>query len=78
MHKIGRCLDPLFAHIYGDLKLPKNDQDVLDNCKVFEDAEKCIRAIAKDCLTGIHKTATGAVSTGRCSTDPILCVLSSD
>lgn len=54
-------MEPIFKIIKGQIPDPKGDQDILAHCTTFADAEKCIRTIAKDCLTGLHKTATSAV-----------------
>lgn len=66
--RVGRCLDPLFDLIEGRLGEPRNDADMLGHCNRFNTTERCIRVIAKDCLSGIHKTATSAVSSeSECS-----------
>lgn len=41
---------------------PKGDADLVAVCERFGSTEKCVRAFAKDCLSGLHKTAVGAVA----------------
>lgn len=44
------------------MKVPSSDNDLIALCDRFGNAERCIRGIAKDCLTGLHKTTTSTVS----------------
>lgn len=60
--RIGRCLDPVFEMVEGKIKEPNTDQDMIGNCDRFGYAEKCVRGISKDCLSGLHKTTTSSVS----------------
>lgn len=63
--RVGRCLEPIFELIEGRSQLdPKSDQDLMVCCDRFANTEKCVRNIAKDCLTGIAKTSTSTVSSG--------------
>lgn len=51
--------------IEGRASEVKSDADSLANCNRFNATERCVRAVAKDCLTGIQKTTTSAVSFSR-------------
>lgn len=61
--RVGRCLDPIFELVEGRSKIdPKSDQDLLSCCDRFANTEKCVRNVAKECLSGIAKTSTSTVS----------------
>lgn len=53
----------VFEITEGRAPEPKSDMDFQGYCARFNNTERCTRSIAKDCLTGLHKTATSAVST---------------
>lgn len=40
----------------------RGDADMIDHCNKFNTTERCVRTIAKDCLSGLHKTSTSAVA----------------
>lgn len=60
--RIGVCLQPIFDVVEGKVSAPRGDEDMVAICNRFQDTEKCIRTIAKNCLVGLHKTAVGSVS----------------
>lgn len=60
--RVGRCLDTLFELVEGKFGDPKGDEDLAGHCGRFNSTERCVRTIAKDCLSGLHKTATSAVA----------------
>lgn len=55
-------MDPIFEIIEGKVAEPKSDADLVKTCDRFGNTEKCVRTIAKDCLSGIQRTSTSAVS----------------
>lgn len=61
-NRVGRCMDPVFDLIEGRVNEAKGDSDMIANCNRFNGTERCVRTIAKDCLSGIQKTSTSAVS----------------
>lgn len=61
--RVSECLKQLFDLLEGRFqKAPVVDSDFVGHCDKFTVCEKCLRAVAKDCLAGLHKTAVGAVS----------------
>lgn len=62
-NRIGRCLEPIFEIPEGKVPNPKGDADLQAVCERFSTSEKCVRGTSKDCLKGLHKTVTSAVST---------------
>lgn len=60
--KIGGCMVEIFQLIEGKFGEPKTDDDLVAVCNRFNGTARCAATIAKDCLTGIHKTAVGAVA----------------
>lgn len=63
--RVGGCMDPVFDIVYGAVAQPTSDADLVAVCERFATAEKCVRNTAKECLTGLQKTATSTVSSGR-------------
>lgn len=53
---------PIFELVEGKFGEPKGDEDLMASCERFSKTEKCVRGVAKDCLTGLHKSASSAVS----------------
>lgn len=62
--RLGGCLVEIFDLIEGRSGDPKDDKDLIGHCNRFNNTERCTRAVAKECLSGLHKTATGAVASG--------------
>lgn len=60
--KVGICVLPILELVENKVPDPKGDADLLAVCDRFANSEKCVRSFAKDCLSGIHKTAVGAVA----------------
>lgn len=88
--RVGRCLDKIFEMIEGRLPEPKNDEDLVGACNRFNECDKCVRGVSKECLSGLHKTATSTVAsamkrfrTQECSnknsrakyTEPLKCAI---
>lgn len=57
--RAGQCLIPIIEMVEGRFTDPNTDQDIVTHCERFTNCEKCVRAINKECLTGLHKTAVG-------------------
>lgn len=55
-------MEDIFEIIEGRISEPKNDDDLVVVCNRFNETARCAATIAKDCLSGIHRTATGAVA----------------
>lgn len=55
-------MDEIFELVEGRFGDPNSDEDILGHCERFNRTERCVRVTAKDCLSGIHKAATSAVS----------------
>lgn len=55
-------MDEIFDIIEGKIPAAKDDNDFQAICQRFNNTERCARVQAKDCLTGLHKTAVSAVS----------------
>lgn len=60
--KVGDCVQPIMELVEAKIPDPKSDQDLVAICDRFGTSEKCVRGFAKDCLSGLHKTAVGSVS----------------
>lgn len=61
-HQVGGCMGPIFDIVEGKFEGVRGDQDLVEKCDRFTSAEKCVRQISKDCLSGLHKTSVGSVS----------------
>lgn len=61
--RVGLCIVEILELVEGKAIDPKTDADLVGHCGRFNNTERCVRSAAKDCLGGIHKTATSAVAT---------------
>lgn len=73
-------MEPIFELVEGrNYSEAKGDADIVAHCDRFARVEKCVRATARDCLDGVHKTAASAVSAHLGSSRRILdCCICND
>lgn len=60
--KVSHCLTQILDIAEGRIEKPANDADLVAIAEKFATSEKCIRGVARECLTGLHKTTTSSVS----------------
>lgn len=60
--RVGSCIVEVFDLVDGRFEDPQNDADLIGHCNRFNATDRCARSVAKDCLHGLHKTATSAVA----------------
>lgn len=62
-NRVESCAKPLINILQGSMeKWPQNENDVMETCGEFAEAERCIRDKARNCATGFRKIIVSTVA----------------